>query len=185
MTFTNGAWHVRLIRWTYGGHTPNSLCPYFWALVASMLLLPTTLVVRVFAMGLRPVAVYVDRGAKWDSEQGEYRDVPSEMSATRMSRLLATVTLVLFSVVFAMSFLPWQQPVVGLILAIGLVGIFLLFFLGTMLEGIFLNKSKPKKQKKPRDPSVVMAFIRAKKRKVCPIITIQAIQEGDDDITGS
>ncbi len=53
-TFSKNAWHVKLFKWIYNTdptQTFNTMCPYFWSLVATFILLPIILVVKLFGSG--------------------------------------------------------------------------------------------------------------------------------------
>ena len=49
--FKKNAWHVRVFTWIYGTNPTiefKTMCPYFWALVATFLFLPIILVIKLF-----------------------------------------------------------------------------------------------------------------------------------------
>lgn len=53
-TFSKNAWHVKLFKWIYGTdptQTFNTMCPYFWSMVVTLLLLPLILVIKLFGKG--------------------------------------------------------------------------------------------------------------------------------------
>lgn len=53
-TFSKNAWHVKLFKWIYNTdptQTFNTMCPYFWSMVATILFFPIILVVKLFGKG--------------------------------------------------------------------------------------------------------------------------------------
>jgi hypothetical protein len=53
-TFKKNAWHVRFFKWIYNTnptHEFKTMCPYFWSLVATFLLLPFILIIKLFGKG--------------------------------------------------------------------------------------------------------------------------------------
>ena len=44
VNFSKNSWHYRFYRAAYGSHPPQSLCPYFWAIVWAIIVLPFTFV---------------------------------------------------------------------------------------------------------------------------------------------
>lgn len=50
-TFSKTAWHVRLFKWLYGTNptqTFNTMCPYFWSMVITLLLFPLICIFKLF-----------------------------------------------------------------------------------------------------------------------------------------
>ncbi len=50
-TFSKSAWHVKLFKWVYGTDptkTFNTMCPYFWSMVATLILFPLILIIKIF-----------------------------------------------------------------------------------------------------------------------------------------
>ncbi len=53
-TFSKNAWHVRLFKWIYGTNptqTFNTMCPYFWSMVATFVFFPLILIIKMFGKG--------------------------------------------------------------------------------------------------------------------------------------
>lgn len=49
--FSNTSWHVKLFTWIYGKNptsTFNTMCPYFWSMVFTLLFFPLILVIKLF-----------------------------------------------------------------------------------------------------------------------------------------
>tara|TARA_Y100000310_G_scaffold107687_1_gene106088 strand:- start:909 stop:1346 length:438 start_codon:yes stop_codon:yes gene_type:complete len=124
LTFKTDRWHVKLVRWFWGGSTPKSLCLYFWAAVTAIVV-PTAmaLLALLFAAALS-IAIITDE----------------------------TVRLVFFNIV-------------AVALAGALLGV-LIFWWEDQRRGN--PRGNP-----PKQPSPIVEYILAKKRKVCPVVKIE------------
>ena len=82
--------------------------------------------------------------------------------------ILTYVTDTLESSHFLVQFYSFLGFVMGMLYLIGaLVGIILL-----LCEGVaWVSRKFPKKHKEPKEPSLLIAYIKAKKDRVCPMIT--------------
>lgn len=58
MKISTKSWHYTLINVMRPGSMPKSLCQYFWAMVYSILMITTILVLGTIAVGFFPVALW-------------------------------------------------------------------------------------------------------------------------------
>jgi hypothetical protein len=164
MKISEQAWHVKAnwisFRWEPNKYYPISLCPYFWMTVAACILMP-------FILLLRPVYVRWARTPPWSEAKKE------KVAKYGLIANFAVIggSWIWFAVVYALAhglwmLLRWAE--VGAVL-LGLIGavIVLVFEMYDLYSTYHVEKERPPK---PKQPSIVVAWVKAKKSKVCPII---------------
>ena len=82
--------------------------------------------------------------------------------------IITYVTGTIESSPFLVQFYSFVGFVIGMLYLLGaLLGIFALLY-----EGVaWVSRKFPKKHKEPKEPSLLLAYIKAKKDRVCPMIT--------------
>jgi len=78
-TFSKSAWHVRLFKWIYKTDptkTFKTMCPYFWSLVVTMIVLPLILVIKLFGKAGTKLLSKLEsyKRDKWESDKVLFLD---------------------------------------------------------------------------------------------------------------
>jgi hypothetical protein len=163
MKFSEHSWHVKAnyisFRWVPNGRI--SLCPYFWMTVGAVIGMP-------FILALRPVYHWFDAREPWSQDKKE-----------RVAwEIIIGLWVVIFAywswtaVVYALQHGLWAT--LGLIgFYLGLVGLIILIVIGSGYLVLYYQDHhvpKARPASKPRQPSLLKEWAKAKKSKVCPII---------------
>lgn len=159
VNFKKDSWHAKLYSVGYGPWTklPANLCPYFWKVVLLVALMP------ISWLG------YAVKSIRHDEIQWK----------------------VMFTLLFKISFLIAGMPALTILKVNGITGLGAVVFSYTIGAALFvaflagvgflINKGidklvawnyreRPSKPQKPKEDNIVLAFVKAKKQKYCPVI---------------
>ena len=173
MIVHENAWHLKLVQRYDSGFKPRDLCSYFWTVVGTVLLTFGIIVTAPlwFPIGLLAKGIAAIGGVLIDIE-------PPEWLKTVAAVILITVALAVgVGLLVGYGFIWWLNPaqtaiITGAFVGFAVVAIGFIAFIDAMDKKI---QKKPPKPKKKREPSLVMAFLKAKKRHICPLIEVQAV----------
>lgn len=143
MKMSVNSWHFRIYNYVNGYPSHISLCKYFWSAIGSTLILPLVALWRLFSV---------------DTQD-------------KITLSICIGVLVAFNIAWA--WFNW----LALLSVYGGIGAMLGIIYGVnWLKNKFYHpKPKPPKAKKPKTvkakhPNIVLEYLKARKRKVCPII---------------
>jgi hypothetical protein len=157
MKISTDSWHYKLLSrvWKYGlpyNSPPNNLCKYFWLTVATTLIYP-----------LWRVSVALDnidfdvKGPNW-----KWPDKwPSKSTMIDIIMLIWTFGFGIFDLMTGSYILA------GIMFGIGIWWLLPKSFKRRIR---YRYQYKPPKPKKPKQPNIAIEYIKAKKKRVCPLL---------------
>jgi hypothetical protein len=166
VNFNKNSWHARFYSYAYGErYLPQNLCPYFWKVVAAIVVLPFTWI------GYLPV---LDMGRE---------SLAMKAAPTLVIKLVwALLSIYSFAILHkcfgvganASSWLSWTigAPILGAIV----FGFFYVAGLAikALAEKVTKNREAKREMEfltpKPKEDNFVLAFVKAKKQEYCPSI---------------
>lgn len=147
MKISRSAWHVRLSQKVFPGYQPKDLCSHFWIVVAGVVIALFTVLFVVSALGLG---------------------------------VLALVILWIDSRVFQYLLAHWQEVLLISGVAVGTGIVMLVSYIAVsassrwLIERFHVNKMPhDTPPKEPKQPGLLCSWIKAKKRKICPMIEVE------------
>ncbi len=169
LTIDRSSWHLRLCRSAYGqSYTPNNLCKYFWSVLGA----PLVKIMVLLLTGL--AAPFVFLGVKANESDLNWGNIGTVMGIGVV--VLGTIWgLLVIGYVVALAAIHWDFWAFTLLLIIPVLALLVLAihlsleWLGKRVE---TWEPKPKKAKSPSFLSLAWQFVKAKKKRVCPLIFI-------------
>lgn len=186
MEISSNAWHMRVTRKVYGeDYEPVGLCLYFHAVwTATLGLILYALTSPIWWSGARMACFLGQRIASFGRFSTKHDEGFRKMALVfRVVSLLVIVSVVLlylgFGLWLAYSWVVAHPRMASLILGLTLVGIAFLVGLSLGIAkaidcyNMSSHVSREPKPIKPREPSLLWAYLVARKQKICPIITVR------------
>lgn len=159
MELSKESWHSKLYRFTYISELPQSLCPYFWKLVLSIVLfIPLTILFIPLIIG------------RFLFEYSYFR-YPTYFKKKDLL-FMVMINCWTWNVYWIVKALFHKEWVLILIVFVGVLILLLIIFIK---HNLFPSKNEPKKEKpkKEKQPSILTEFIKGKMGKYCPKINWQ------------
>lgn len=150
MEISAGAWHLRMIRFTFG-FTPSNLCIYFWSMVMATLMIWPVGLVKLLASPMTPLSRLGIVGLHWETRRGALQRSPPDQEEAYAYSILTTglmlIAMAFFLSVVARQNLDW---VANLFFGLGsLAGLLVLIFVVAMpVIGIWKPVDREKKPSK-------------------------------------
>lgn len=157
MELSINSWHSKLYNIFYTKGLPQSLCPYFWKLVLSIVLFVP------FTLWFLPLSIINFIISKNNSSYPQYFDKIN----LNLSVSLNGIIILLFDLIHALL----HKYFLGILLLILMV--IVVFTVLVCLKKLFKKKQKKEKVIKIKRPTILQEFIKAKYNKYCPKINWQ------------
>lgn len=151
------SWHYRLYKWTqrYGNwpnSEPKSLCSYFWSIVLTPLFIYSATFRKVVESVLFRPFVWLGR--------------------LNQTALIIVVTAVITTVIVCWGFLWPHKLLIAAIVVVGIIVAGVLLLLIALGIAELSDRRKSGSDLEPITGQLIFEFVRAKKRRVCPLIEV-------------
>jgi hypothetical protein len=172
LTVSNKSWHLRLVRFYLIYYQPRDLCSYFWMVVLFTLAsIPLAVVMAV----IMPIAWIATRIEAWGYEANRrYRALSKLVKPLKILALvlLGALLIAALTVLVIALLAEWRSILIALAAIIGLLAAMFLFMLLAAWGVDTIAQRRSSREHKPRQPNLIAEFVRAKKRRVCPLMQV-------------
>ena len=152
--------HTKLYKFTYKSNLPDNLCPYFWKLVAGILMFIPNLILQLPTLLFELVGLLFRYKSGNDCTDRRIYGFVTYMSIAVLS-IYGSITYHWFKAMFNTYSYDWGWANLGWFIN-GVIIFFLLRY--------FYLRLRPSKSYEEKQPSIIIEFVKAKYHKYCPKI---------------
>lgn len=160
LVISDRAWHLRLVRVVKKDYQPRDLCSHFWIVVGCLFFLP------LLGVGTLPWLPFIGVSKGWTALKSRVKlpAWPEKLAAGLAIVAAVAVALASLAVTIAgIVRLFLRYPVPASVVAVVLL----------LVIGLLVYRANRVVVGAAREPSLVMGYIRARKRRVCPLIEVR------------